>query len=121
MCLDEDAVICDFAETYHIYDIYQYPCEYIATLAAGLRETSRIRIKQAGLRGDPELFAMCACADSLRTLVWHNTENGHKGIDPPKPVLQFLRENTENTTSRGYSSGEDFQAEWSRLSGMEAE
>ena len=47
MALDEDALICDFAETYHIYNIYGMPVQYIATLAIGLRDDSRIKSKCA--------------------------------------------------------------------------
>ena len=120
--LDEDAVLCDFAETYHIYDLYQHPCETVATLAAGLRDNSRIKIMQSGLRISPELFAISVCADKLSTLVWHNTADGHKGINPPSSVLKMLRcEQEKEQESRGYASGEDFQREWARLSGKEEE
>lgn len=118
MSLDEDAVICDFAETYHIFDIYQHPCELIATLAAGLRDDSRIKIKQSGLRIAPELFALGAAVDRLSTLVWFQTDDGHKGINRPASVLKLLSGERENQQeSRGYASGEDFQREWSRLTG----
>ena len=39
---DEDALICDFAETYQIYDYRSLPVKMAATLAAGLRDDSRI-------------------------------------------------------------------------------
>ena len=37
MALDEDALVCDLAETYHIFDMYELPCLKVATLAKGLR------------------------------------------------------------------------------------
>ena len=117
MDLDADAVLCDFAETYRIYDLYQYPCEYVAALAAGLRENSRIKIKQSGLRISPELFALGACADRLGTLVWFKTKDGRDGVNRPASVLKLLSgETEEQRTSRGYASGEDFRREWNRLS-----
>lgn len=118
MLLDEDAVICDFAETYHIFDIYQHPCEFIATLAAGLRDDSRIKIKQSGLRVAPELFALSVVADRLSTLVWFQTEDGHKGINRPASVLKLLS-GERDQDSRGYASGEDFQRAWARATGKE--
>ena len=52
--LDEDALICDFAETYHIYDYRSLPASMAATLAVGLRDDSRIKRKiiqeESGLR-----------------------------------------------------------------------
>ena len=116
MSLDEEAVICDFAETYGIYDIYQHPCEFIATLAAGLRDNSRIKIKQSGLRISPELFALGAAVDRLSTLVWFQTQDGHKGINRPASVLQLISgERETQKTTRGYATGEDFQRAWARL------
>ena len=34
--LDEGALICDFAETYHIYNYREFEPFYVATLANGL-------------------------------------------------------------------------------------
>lgn len=116
--VDEDALICDFAETYHIYDLYQYPCDYVATLAAGLRNNSRIMVKLSGLRITPELFTMCDIADSLRILRWWKTKDGQKGRNMP-PMLQDVfsgeTEKDENEELRGFKSGEDFMNEWKRL------
>lgn len=121
MELDADAVICDFAETYHIYDIWQHPCEYVATLAAGLRDNSRIKIKQSGLRISPELFALSVCADNAALLRWFRTEDGQKGVNRPASVLRLLSGEREQQTSRGYATGEDFQRAWSRLAKGESQ
>lgn len=53
IALDEGALICDMAETYHIYDMRALPAETLATLACGLREDSRIKMKRAGLKYVP--------------------------------------------------------------------
>ena len=57
---DEDALICDLAETYHIYDWQSYPLGLIATLAAGLRDDSRIKMRLAGCRVRPLFFLSAA-------------------------------------------------------------
>jgi len=119
--LDEDAVICDLAETYHIHDMYQYPCTHIATLAQGLRNDSRIKIKLSGLRISPELFALGACADAMRTLVWFQTKDGFKGRNRPKSILDALSGEPKEKELRGFRSGDDFMAEWNRLGGEEEE
>ena len=49
IAVDENALICDFAETYNIYDYRSLPVKLAATYSAGLRENSRIKMK---LRGD---------------------------------------------------------------------
>ncbi|MBQ4177615.1 MAG: hypothetical protein II640_09125, partial [Lachnospiraceae bacterium] len=45
---DEDALICDLAETYGIFDMESLPVKLVATLAMGLRGDSRIKMKISG-------------------------------------------------------------------------
>ena len=47
---DRDALLCDFAETYGIYDFRALPAFTLATLAVGLRDDSRIKMKMHGTR-----------------------------------------------------------------------
>lgn len=46
--IDEDALMCDLAETYHIYNYRSLPCKMVATFSCGLRNSSRIKMKMAG-------------------------------------------------------------------------
>lgn len=39
---DEDALICDLAETYHVFDYRGLPLKTAAALASGLRNDARI-------------------------------------------------------------------------------
>lgn len=48
IALDEGALICDFAETYQIYNYKALPVSLAATLAVGLRDDSRIKLKRNG-------------------------------------------------------------------------
>ena len=64
IALDEDALVCDFAETYGIYDVWEYPVDYIATLAVGLRDNSRIKLKAAGLKVDMKTLLIARIADN---------------------------------------------------------
>ena len=43
MRVDKEALECDLAETYGIYDINTLPISKIAIFAKGLREKSRIK------------------------------------------------------------------------------
>lgn len=49
LALDREALICDMAETYHLLDLHSIPVHLLATLASGLRDDSRIRMKMLGL------------------------------------------------------------------------
>ena len=66
--MDETALICDFAETYHIYDYRAMPLRTVAALAAGLRRNSRIMIKMSGVGVDPDTLLLAAAVDRLSFL-----------------------------------------------------
>lgn len=120
--VDEDAVICDLAETYHVFDLYQQPADFVATLAVGLRDDSRIKMKLKGLRLPPELLALSHAADSLRTLVWFKTQDGHDGRNRPASILELMEVisgGKKKDDTRGFKSGEEFMNEWNRLNEAE--
>ena len=47
---DEEALVCDFAETYRIYNYKEIPCKMAAIYAKGLKENARIKMKLAGVK-----------------------------------------------------------------------
>jgi len=63
--LDEDALICDLAETYHIFDYRSLPVQLVATLSAGLRENSRIMLKVTDSKVGLDTYLLAAIADNL--------------------------------------------------------
>ena len=92
IALDEDALICDFAETYHIYDMYKLPVLYVATLAAGLRDNSRIRMKASGLSVEVNTLLLAHIADNTAINVWMKTKDAEKGRNQPKRIVETLTE-----------------------------
>lgn len=99
--LDESALICDFAETYHILDWRALPLQTAAVLASGLRDNSRIKMKIAELEIPPELMMMAAMVDRLSMLVWAKTEDAQKGRNRPESILAKL---TDRSTSDEHAS-----------------
>lgn len=111
---DEDALICDFAETYRIYDIYRYPVEYIAILAAGLRQNSRIMMAVNGLKTDIDTLLLARIADSSAINVWFQTEDAKRGNNRPKSLVAVLT-GTNQDENMAFETGKDFIEEWRRL------
>ena len=108
--LDEDALICDLAETYQIYDYRQLPPIRVAVFAFGLRDDSRIKMKASGQMVSIDTLLLAGISDRLSTLVWFQTEDGQKGKNRPTTITDLL---TKNGTERKedvivFSSGEDF-------------
>lgn len=67
--LDEEALICDLAETYHIYNYKSLPAITVATLASGLRDDSRIKLKQNKQRISNTDLLLSVIADRLGLLL----------------------------------------------------
>lgn len=103
---DEEALICDFAETYHIYDLKRLPLTTVAALAVGLRDNSRIKMRMTGAQASTEIMLMAAMVDRLSLLVWFQTKDGEKGRNRPKSIIDALDSKESNTVT--YESGEDF-------------
>jgi hypothetical protein len=104
-----DELTCDFAETYHIYDWRQLPGRYAATLAAGLRDNARIKIKMSGTKVSAELMLLATCADALKLLLWQNTKDGAKGRNAPDSILSAII-GKEKETGAGFDTPEEFKA-----------
>ena len=66
--LDEDALICDLAETYQIFDYRSLPVQLVATLSVGLRDNSRIKLRLADSEVSLETLILASIADNLTLL-----------------------------------------------------
>lgn len=100
---DETLLICDFAETYHVLDWRGLPLTLAASLAFGLRESSRIKTKISGSLVDFNTLLNAAMLDCLSFLVWAKTEDAQKGRNRPKSVYDALSGEVEKLT-RFYST-----------------
>lgn len=117
---DEEALICDFAETYGIYDYRKLPLKTAAILASGLRDNSRIKIKLSGLNAAPEMILTAAIADRTGMLVWMQSKDGAKNRNRPESILdKILNPEKKKEDVTTFATGQDFEDEWNRLSGRE--
>lgn len=117
IALDEDALICDMAETYHIYNMEQLPVEYVAILACGLRDNSRIKIKAAGLKVDIQTLLLARIVDNTAINVYMKTKDAQHNKNRPKSMVKALSAETPEEHARKFNSGEEFLEEWRRLNG----
>lgn len=116
IALDEDALICDFAETYHIYDFWSLPVVYVATLASGLRENSRIKQKASGLSVDINTILLAHIADNTAINVYFKTEDAQKRVNYPTSLLKLITKSDIKETKM-FATGDEFLNEWRRLNG----
>ena len=118
IALDEDALLCDMAETYHIYQMEQLPAEYVATLAIGLRPDSRIKMKANGLKVSPEMLIFARIADNTAINAYAVTKDAKTGRNRPKSLLKALTTDLDDRShAKQYDSGSDFLDEWRTING----
>lgn len=113
--VDEDALICDLAETYHIYDYKQLPASLVAVFSVGLRENSRIKMKLSGQNIDLNNFLLAGVYDRLSLLVWMKTEDGQKNKNRPNLITSLLSGEVEKSDGVAFDSSEDFEKARIRL------
>lgn len=116
---DEDALSCDLAETYQIYDYRQLPPTRVAVFAVGLKEESRIKMKLSGQKVPLETLLLAGISDRLSILTWFKTEDGQKGRNRPAMLVDSLTGKTEKSEDViVFNSGEDFESMRKRLIGQ---
>ena len=108
--LDEGALTCDFAETYHVYDWRALPARTAATLAMGLGPDSRIMQKISGARVPFDTLLLAAIADTVRILAWMQTKDGARGRNRPDSILDRLTGTARTGETAGFDGPEAFDA-----------
>lgn len=111
--MDEDALICDLAETYRIYDYKSLPVDMVATFSVGLREDSRIKRKMNDIKQSLNSILLAAICDGISTLVWMNSTDGQVGTNRPKSILSILMGSTEKENDvMAFETPEEFERAW---------
>jgi hypothetical protein len=114
LALDEDALICDLAETYHILDYKSVPVKTLAALTAGLNEDTRSKRKAAGGKAPLRILLPAAILDQLSMLVWMQSKDGQKGINRPKSLVKAMTIG-ETEQVKSFRTADEFQEERERI------
>ena len=108
--LDEEALICDLAETYGIFNMESLPVQTVATLSIGLRGDSRIKLAAAGRKLGTTDALLATVADYLAMIFWTKTKDGQKGRNRPKSIREALENgNKKDNEIVGFESVEEFE------------
>ena len=113
IALDEDALVCDLAETYQIYDYKQLPLNEVAVFAYGLRDDSRIKQIMSDQIVPLETTLLASIVDRLSLSLWLQTKDGQKGVNRPASIAdQLIKRDKSENDDKDYlvfESGEDFE------------
>ena len=111
--LDEDALICDLAETYRVYDYRSLPVRLVATLSAGLRDNSRIKLKAAGSPVELETIILATISDNLTLL-----RAGFSKDSKTRPFLfTDVIKGEKKEKAKGFRTAEEFEAALRKIRG----
>jgi hypothetical protein len=112
--IDEDALICDLAETYQIFDYRSLPVKLVATLSAGLRDNSRIKLKMVDSPVSLESAMLAVIADNLTLL-----RAGFGKENRAKPFLftDAINGGNKKQKVKGFKTAEQFEAALSKIRG----
>lgn len=115
--VNKDALLCDLAETYHIYNYKELPCKTVALFACGLRNDSRIKMQMNDIKIQQKEILLAIIADRLGTLVWFKTKDGVKGINRPKSILSTFLEVDEKMDKNvmSFESAREFEEKWESI------
>jgi hypothetical protein len=106
---DESALICDFAETYGIYDYKSLPPSVAAIFASGLPDTSRIKTKLYGLNFPLDIVLQSLTLDVLRVLLWTKTKDAERGVNRPKAILNLFTGEEKRDSVTAFDSTEELK------------
>lgn len=113
--VDEDAIICDLAETYNIYDYRQLPVSKVAVFVCGLRSNSRIMMKISDSKLPLDTLLLAGVADRLSIMLWQNTKDGQRGKNQPVSIVDQLTKQQIERKEVSFESGKDFETEKARI------
>lgn len=122
MATDNDALVCDFAETYHVLAYKTLPARLAATLAAGLSDNSRSKRALAGAPCSVETTLLALAVDRLSDLVWMQTDDARKGKNRPESICRKMLGKEHEKTNGDvmmFATGSEFTDAWKKINGGE--
>ncbi len=116
---DEDALSCDFAEVYSIYDWRKLPGRYAATLAAGLRPGSRCCMKTNGVKVQLGESLEAMIHDDLSAILYVMTQRKKHGKKPEfiSHDLIYGKKERKDNEYEGFDNPSDYEKKWTKITG----
>ncbi len=110
---NEDDLVCDLMQYYHISNWRSYSPFFISTLTFGLPEESRIMKALSGMKYSIDRMLIAVIADKLSLLWWAKTVDGQKNQNRPKSFVDILIGNVKKEESKDiitFNTPEEFEA-----------
>jgi len=105
----EDLLICDLAETYGIYDYKSLKPSFLATLAIGLPESSRVVRFYSKTRLTIDQMLMALIVDGINIGNWQRA-GGKKSKKPQSFFEKLTKPEKKKDELMSFRTAEDFEA-----------
>lgn len=99
----ENDVICDLAETYHIFSYKEHKPSFIATLLSGLKDDARISMRFAGVTADTKTRLLAMIADLIRAL--GGSFDGENGVS----IYDSFISSHKSKKTTGFNTVEEYE------------
>lgn len=109
-------MICDLAETYHIFNYRELPVRILAALVSGLRANSRVTMAMTGAKVPDDIAILSIIYDRLTQWVWMNSEDGRRNRNRPASLYEQLTKDHEPELEV-FDSGEEFDRAYAAVIG----
>lgn len=107
---DRDALECDMAQYYQIYNMEELGALKLSVYAYGLPEDSRIKRKLSGQKVSTNTLLLAMAVDALNMLVWSKTKDAQHNKNRPKNIAQSLVPKQEDDVDHNnYKTGQEFE------------
>lgn len=110
---NRDALECDLAETYNIYDMRALPARRVALFAVGLRDNSRIKMLLADTKFTFSEILLINIYDLLNLELWTKTKDATKGKNKPESLYKKLMGINDQTKKESknmtFNSAEEYE------------
>ena len=106
-----DALTCDMAETYGVFDIHRLPARLAATLAVGLGADSRVKMAKEGRLVGNDVMLMAVMVDTLRGVAPSDPQSMTSCCYKSK-VVETAPSNAKHEV---FDSPEAFKARWAEI------
>lgn len=118
--LNEDALICDLAETYHIFNYRELPPRLVATLASGLGDDSRIKKLAGGQPASSEVMLLGGILDALHAIMYRLSDGSS---EPPASIIDLMFGGASEPQKQcmSFESYDDFEAYRQKLISKEVQ
>lgn len=120
LATDEEALICDLAETYQIFDYKRLPPLVVAVFSLGLNENSRIKMAINNQQVPINTLILASIFDKVNLLVWAKTKDAQHGKKQPSSLAAIMTGHISAPKNQlSFSSGEEFERARNKLLGKE--